>query len=144
MTMEMSDVPVVHVRVDNTDEFPAAVKTEEKEPEHFDCTTFVLTAPVAQSSSGGGGGRTDIAQVLALDLNRKDAGLYNPDTPVVYGTYRQCQDANNQATGVPSPMGAYVAAGGNISVTGTGPLWVVNTTPATTSRVSVILNKRDN
>jgi hypothetical protein len=137
----------VHVTVDNADEIgkavSPAVKTEEKEPEHFDTTTFVLTAPVGQLSAGGGGNRTDIAQVLSLDPLRKDAGLYNPDTPVVYGTYRQCQDLANQAAGVPYPQGAYVAAGGNISLTGTGPLWVVNTTPATTSRVSAIINRRD-
>src|SRR5271166_799009 len=133
----------VHVHVDNFEDATPAVKTEEREPEHFNAVTFVLTAGTTQGSMGGGTSRNDIAQVLAEDLLRKDAAIYAVDTPVVLcATYRQAQDPANQATGVPFPQGAYLAAGGNASLAGTGPLWVVNTTPATPCRVSVIVNRR--
>src|SRR5271170_3301314 len=136
---------VVHVNVDNVDELAhatRAVKTEEVEPEHFTCTSFVLQAATG-INVGGAASRTDIAQILAEDLRRKDAGILPIDAPIVLcTTYQQAARVSNQATGVPYPDGAYVPALGNVSVTGTGPLWAVNTTPATPCRVSVIINRR--
>jgi hypothetical protein len=137
---------VAHVHVDNTDDIAMAIKatpTEEVEPQHFNCATFVLIAPVSQAQMSGGSSRQDIAQILTEDLLRKDAAVSCPDTPIVVGTYRQCQDPNNQITNVPNPIGAYIPAGGSLSVTGTGPLWAVNCTPGTSSRVSVVINVRD-
>lgn len=132
----------VHVTVDNTDDFAMITRTEEKEPEHFDCTTFVLQA-VTGINTGGAGSRTDIAQILTLDLERKDAAILAVDAPIVVcATYQQAARVSNQAAGVPAPDGTYLPQGGNIGTSGTGPLWAVNTTPATPCRVSVIANRR--
>lgn len=131
----------VHVHVDNTDDF-FVTKTEEQEPEHFVCETFVL-ATAGGTNVGGANPRNDVVQILALDPLRKDAGIFVVDTAIVLcDTEQKAKNASNQVAGVPSPVGAYIPAGGNASVTGTGPMWAVNTTPATPCRVSVIINRR--
>jgi len=127
------DPEIVNVHVVNPDEMSGASPTKEIEPEHFICSTYVVNT--AQNS-------TIQAQVLALDLLRKDATILTTDNPIVIcHTYRQTQDPNNQVAGVPNPVGAYLPAGASLSVSGTGPLWVVATV-ATPSRVSVAVNRR--
>lgn len=133
-----------HVHVDNLSDL--TIRTEEHEPEHFIMSTFVL-ATAAGANVGGGGSastRNDIQQILELDPNRKDAGIANPDGPIVLcDTYKKAQDAANQGATVPFPQGAYLPAGSNASLAGTGPVWAVNVTPATASRVVVIINRRN-
>lgn len=140
MTAEMMDV--VHVHVDNMGDMQPAVPTQEHEPEHFVCKTFVL-ATASGVNVGGAQSRTDIDQILGLDPQRKDAAIYAVDTPIVLCHNAQdAQNVANQAAGVPTPQGAYIPTGGNASVSGTGPMWAVNTTPGTPCRVVVIINRR--
>ena len=140
--MPEEEIPVVHVHVDNAKEMQPVVATQEHEPEHFVAKTFVLAA-AGGANSGGAQSRLDIDMILGLDPQRKDAAIYAVDAPIVL--CHSAQDAaktDNQAAGVPTPQGAYLPTGANASVSGTGPLWAVNTTPATPCRVTVIINRR--
>jgi hypothetical protein len=132
----INDEPVgVHVL--NWEEAVPVARTEEVEPEHFSCVTFVLQAPTPNNPGA------NWANILELDPLRKDATILSPDNPVVVcHTFRQVQDPANQVANVPFPDGAYLPAGASLSVSGTGPLWVVATTTATNSRVSVAINRR--
>lgn len=133
-------MPVVHVHMDNVHEMQPITKTQEKEPEHFICRTIVVPHP----SAGAGGGQTNLSveQVCALDPLRKSIAIFSIDSPVILcDTYAKAQDAANQVAGVPFPQGAYLPAGGNAALDGTGPLWVVSTV-ATASRVSMVENRR--
>lgn len=135
MTAEMMDI--VHVHVDNVQELQPSVKTEEKEPEHFDCSTIVIPEPT--TNIGGGALK---AHQIANDPLRKSISIFSIDSPIVVcSSYNQAQDGANQAAGVPFPQGAYVPAGGTVSLDGTGPLWIVATV-ATASRVSIVANRR--
>jgi hypothetical protein len=85
----------------------------------------------------------NLAQILDLDPLRKDAIIVVNDNPVVIcHTYRQTQDPANQVAGVPFPNGGYLPVGNGPSISGTGPLWVVATTVATNTRVTVLINRR--
>jgi hypothetical protein len=114
-------------------------KTEEIEPEHFVCVTFALGAP---SSSNPG---ANIANILEQDPQRKEAEIIVNDNPVVLcHTFRQTQDPANQVATIPFPNGSYLPIGTSVTIKGTGPIWVVATTVATPTRVSVIINRRGN
>lgn len=142
--MNDPDIPLVHVHVDNTHDFPNVVRTEETEPEHFDCTTFALQNAAGGSVNvGGAGSRPDIAQILALDLERKSAIIIVGAAPIVLcTTFQQAQRATNQGATITNPDGGYLPANESITIPGTGPLWAVNTTPATLVLVTVISNRR--
>jgi len=132
--VQMETIPV---RVMNAEDLRPPVITEEAEPEHFTCTTFVLQAATANNPDA------NLADVLKLDPQRKDATIMAIDNAVVVcHTYRQTKDPANQVAGVPFPNGSYLPAGAAIAVSGTGPLWVVATTVASNSRVSVAINRR--
>ena len=130
---------VTHVHVDNMAEMQI-VRTEEKEPEHFVCSTVVVPQP----SAGVGGGQTNlnVTQVCYLNPARKSVAISSPDNPVILcHSYQQAQNPANQVAGVPFPQGTYLPAGGTAALDGTGPLWVVATV-AGASRVSVVENVR--
>jgi hypothetical protein len=137
----MSDMmEAFHVHVDNVDEINRVVSTEEKEPEHFVCLTFVVPEP----SAGVGGGQTNVNVVKVCELNpmRKSITIAAIDSAIVLcHTYAQAQDAANQTALVPFPQGAYLPAGGTASLDGTGQLWACSAVGVTT-RVSVIENVR--
>ena len=137
----VDEVEPMPVRVANFEDMGHSVSTEEKEPEHFTCRTFVV-----QLSTTGQVTNVDVgvAQVLTLDTDRKDASIMAIDSPlVVCHTYRQAVNAANAVSLTPFPEGAYLPAGASLSVTGTGPLWVAATVN-TASRVSVVQNRRGN
>ena len=135
-----ADIDTVNVHVTNPQDI-GAVKTEEHEPEFFNC--YTITVQQGQGTIQGPGIQP-YAQLLALDPLRKSAAILNNDQPVVLcHAQNQTTDPANQAAGVPNPQGAYLPAGGNARFTGTGPLWVVATTSTGPTRVSVIVSRRE-
>ncbi len=82
--MESMLAQAVHVHVDNAKEISdgvQVVRTEEREPEHFVCSTVVVPQP----SAGVGGGQTNVnaTQVCYLNLLRKSIAIQAIDSPVV-------------------------------------------------------------
>lgn len=141
MTMP-HDPGILPVHVMNAEEISKATKTEEVEPEHFTCATFTVqqgtTGQVTSSQEQG------IAQILAHDPQRKDASILTIDNPIIIcHSPQQANNANNQTALTPFPEGALLPAGSSLSVSGTGPLWIVATV-ASVSRVSVVMNRRGN
>jgi len=135
----LSDRPiseeVIRVYVENPEEFPNPGNVEEKEPEHFSFSTVAVAYDLA--------GYNNSEQVLALDPLRKDASILAVDNAVVVcHSHQQVTDPANQISGVPYPQGAYLPAGSSLTVTGTGPAWVVATV-SSASRVSVFINRRN-
>jgi hypothetical protein len=144
MSIELGDFDpdTVKVRITNPESIQPITKTEEHEPEHFVTSTFVLVAPVSVNV-GGADNNTNIQQILELDLTRRDAAFLVGATPIIVcDTLRKAKDPSNTAATIVNPQGAYIPAGGNFSVTGTGPLWAVSTVPATPCMVSCIINRR--
>lgn len=126
----------VRVHIDNPEDLKGDL-TEEIEPQHFVCTTFSLAAATPNNPNG------NTAQVLYLDTLRKNAVILSIDSAVVVcHTWRQTQDPANQVAAVPFPDGYYLPIGVPLEIDGTGPLWVVATQIATSSRVSVAINRR--
>lgn len=124
----------VRVRVENFHEMENPGNVEEVEPEHFVFSTVAVSTGV---------GYNTFEQVLALDPLRKDASILAVDQAVVVcHSHQQLTDPANQVAGVPYPQGAYLPAGSSLTVTGTGPAWVVATVNAAT-RVSIFINRRD-
>jgi hypothetical protein len=135
MTSQVKD-GAVEVHVTNFED-ASATRTEEVEPEHFVAVTFSLAAPVANNPLG------NIANILEQDPLRKEAEIIVSDNPVVLcHSFRQTQDPANQVATVPFPNGAYLPVGTSITIRGTGPMWVVATTVASSTRVAVIINRR--
>jgi hypothetical protein len=125
---------VVRVHLENASDI-AIQRTEEKEPEHFSFSTVVVASATA--------GINPYEQVLAEDPLRKDFSIMAVDSPVIIcHAASQLTDKANQVAGVPFPQGAYLPAGGSVTGTGTGRLWVVATV-TTASRVSLFVNRRD-
>jgi len=125
---------VVRVHLENPQDI-SVQRTEEHEPEHFVFSTVAVAF--------GTTGYDNFEQVLALDPLRKDASILAVDNPVVVcHSHQQLTDPANQVSGVPFPQGAYLPAGSSLTVTGTGPCWVVATVAAA-SRVSVFINRRN-
>jgi hypothetical protein len=109
-------------------------KTQEHEPEHFVFSTVIVAFNTV--------GYNNFEQVLALDPLRKDASILAVDQAVVVcHSHQQMTDPANQVAGVPFPQGAYLPAGSSLTVTGTGPCWVVATVAAA-SRVALFVNRR--
>jgi hypothetical protein len=131
---------VVHVHVDNSDEFQPVAKTQEVEPEHF--VTRTITLPQPSAGVGGGQTNTAVQQVCANDPLRKSVAILIIDSPMILcGTYAQAQDPLNQVASVPNPQGGYIPAGGSAALDGTGPLWICSTV-STPSRVTIIETRR--
>jgi hypothetical protein len=131
------DGNVVNVHITNADDI-AVTHTEETEPEHFVCSTYVVSsAGVAQ-----GTGNPPNQRVLSLDPMRKSATIQAIDNPVIVcHSTSQLTSPQNQVANVPFPEGYYLSAGASLSIDGTGQLWVVATVAAAT-RVSVAENRR--
>lgn len=134
------DPGILPVHVVNADDIGKATRVEEVEPEHFTCATFTISQGAAgQVTSSQEQG---MAQILAHDPQRKDASILSIDSPIIVcHSSQQASNANNLTPLSPAPEGAYLPAGASLSVTGTGPLWIVATV-ATVSRVSVVMNRR--
>jgi len=134
----MKDEDAVKVHVVNASDMKA-VATEEKEPEHFIFSTFVL--------QGIGTGNADempqyYLQILNLDPRRKSVSIMSLDNPIVLcHSEAQAMSPANQVAGLPDPDGIVILAGGTFSVNGTGPIWAVSTVTGN-SRVSVASNRR--
>jgi hypothetical protein len=133
---------IVHVHVDNTDEFRNALHTEEVEPEHFVFSTYNIGPAGTQYSDGTPAGYVSVA----LDLKRKSIAIQNNSAqPIVLcHTISQAHDPANYATPLVNPVGAYIPAGGNAAMDGTGPLQIVNTSTTQNALVTVIVNRRGN
>jgi hypothetical protein len=137
MTDTINHQDPISVHVENFGDFET-YKTEEVEPEHFVFSTYQVQAGTAPQGTG----LSPYQRILAQDPLRKEATIINVDNPVVLcHSEAQAANANNQITTVPFPEGAYLAAGANITIKGTGQVWVA-ATAVTASRVSVMANRR--
>lgn len=133
------DENTVHVHVENFDDFKVT-RTEEVEPEHFDCRTFTVNGTIATQVQQGDSPK--IVKILELNPLRKDAAILSLDaTVVICHSYAQATSPRNQDASLPTPDGVPLAAGSNLSVSGTGPLWAVATV-AGVARIAVIANVR--
>jgi hypothetical protein len=129
----VNDDEAIKVHIVNTDDIRVQ-RTEEKEPEHFVFSTYVVASALA--------GYNTIEQVLAEDPLRKDASILAVDSPIVVcHSPAQANSPANQVAGVPYPQGAYLPANQSITIAGTGRVFVVATVN-TASRVSVAINRR--
>lgn len=126
MTNLLQEFEAVHVHVDNASEIgaPAAVKTEEKEAEHYTTSSFTLPGG---EIIGTGTGAVEPVQILQLDPLRKRAVLTFVGTGQVAlaHTANVAQSiANNPNVGA-GDEGALVSSPGAIAVEATGPMWAV-------------------
>lgn len=109
------------------------VVTVETVPQHMQTYTVV----VASGTNGG------IAELLPLDPLRVRATIIVSDNPVVLCHSKTlAQNGANTASNVPTPQGAYVANSTTpLVLTGTSQLFVAATVSSST-RVSVISERR--
>jgi hypothetical protein len=123
----------VRVHITNPEDL-TVVRTEEKEPEHFIFSTFVVAAGLT--------GYNVVEMILPEDPLRKDASILACDSPVVVcHSMSQASQVANQVAGVPYPQGAYLPAGFSVTISGTARVYVT-ATAGTASRVSVVTNRR--
>jgi hypothetical protein len=125
----------VSVHVENFDDFKTT-KTEEIEPEHFQCFTKVV---IGSGPSGTSPGIHGYEQILALDPMRKKAKICALDGPalLVHST-AATSDPSINLPGIPFPQGALLLPSmGYTDVEGTGPLWVIGL-PGSVSGASTI------
>lgn len=128
----------VHVHVDNHEDFKIT-RTEEHEPEHFECRTYTvngtITAQVQQNAQ-------KYVRILELNPLRKEAAILSLDaTVVICHSEAQANSVANQIAGLPDPDGVPLGVNQNLSVSGSGPLWAVATV-AGVARIAVIANVR--
>jgi hypothetical protein len=135
---------VVGVHVVNADEIKNAAvhQVEEKEPEHYLTATVTIAPKTASQIALVGNANNGWANLVQLDPMRKSVGILTPDGPIILcHSTTQASDSANFAVATPTPNGAYLPTGSNVSLDGTGPLWAVNP-GATSIRVTVIQNRR--
>jgi hypothetical protein len=136
---KMADSEAIKVEVINAEDM-RVMQTEEHEPEHFVCNTFVLQ--IGDPNQPDENPQNQYASVLQLDPQRKSASIMTIDNPIVIcHSENQANSPANQVPGIPAPDGVVLAVGQSVSVTGTAPLWAVATATGN-SRVSVIVNRR--
>jgi len=136
----VDDGQTVKVHVVNAEDIRGEIKTEEVEPEHFVCHTFILVLPEVGQVAGEG--QQHVLDVLEVDPLRKDAAIQSLDnTIVICHSKSQALAPANSVAALPFPDGIPLTAGQTLNVSGTGALWAAATV-AGNSRVSVITNRR--
>jgi hypothetical protein len=119
MTMP-HDPGIVHVHVENEVK-TAPVVTEEKEAQHYTCSTFTLPEPI------GVLGPVTPTQILQLDPLRKRAILtFSGDGQVILAHSLQQATSLAQNVQQAADEGALVTCPGSVTVEATGPLWAVS------------------
>jgi hypothetical protein len=124
---------VIRVHVENAEEL-RALPTEELEPEH----AIFQTVVVANAA-----GYDKYTQILAEDPLRKDWSIYSVDQAIVicHSAAQANAAANQVASVINPPVGAYLGAGSALTLTGRSAVWIAATS-ATPTRVSVAINRR--
>lgn len=134
--MREADPESVKVHVTNVDDLKA-VPTEEKEPEHFTASSFVLPA----LGAGENPEQSNPQQVLQLDPMRKLAYLtFNGDGQVWLAHSAAQANALQNGTQQGADSGTLVTCPSVIKAEGTGPLWAIQSSLTQTAGSGVTLS----
>ena len=118
-----TEIEAIPVKVSNFGEMGHTTVTQEKEAEHYTCSTFTL--PQGEII-GTGVGAIEPTQVLQLDPLRKRAVLaFNGTGQIILAHSMQQATSLAQNVQQAADEGALVTSPTTITVEATGPLWAV-------------------
>src|SRR6185437_9163593 len=122
---------------------------EEQAADEYTALPVRVTNPVATTTAATQFGSYETivvppgttGQLLPHDPLRQYAYITPVDEPIVVGTtLEQVQGANNVGATVPSPSGGYIPAGITMPpIRHNEPVYCVNTSPTTATRVTVLV-----
>ena len=123
----------------------------EEQAEDYAALKVFVTNPVATTTGAAEFGAystvvvppASTAQLLPHDPLRQFAYLTPIDEPIVIGvTLEQVQGANNMGATVPNPSGGYLPALATTPpIRHSDPVYCVNTSPTTATRVTVLIER---
>ena len=151
--MSIQNRDMLHVQ-DHGEGWDGSYETpEEQAADDYQAVRVRVTNPVATTTAATQFGAYETfvvaagttEQLLPRDPLRQYAYILPVDEPIVIGTtLEQVQGANNVGATVPNPSGGYIPAGTSTPpIRHSEPVYCVNTSPTTATRVTVLAERGD-